>query len=39
MDALGAVFGSFAGAGVWEFDPLRGWSQRAASDARALAVA
>jgi hypothetical protein len=33
------VFGSFTGAGVWEFDPWAGWHKLSATDAAALAVA
>ena len=39
VDALGDVFGAFAGYGVWEFDPVRGWKQLNATDAPWLAVA
>ena len=38
-DSLGDVFGAFAGAGVWEFDPYRGWFRRTTSDASQLASA
>jgi hypothetical protein len=31
--------GEFAGFGVWEFDPSRGWSQLTAADATLLAIA
>jgi hypothetical protein len=37
--ADGNVAGAFAGAGVWEFDPTRGWFQLTASEALVLAMA
>jgi endoglucanase Acf2 len=38
-DALGNVYGEFAGYGVWAYDAIRGWHQLTAADASALAVA
>jgi hypothetical protein len=39
MGADGLAVGEFAGFGVWEYDPYRGWHQLTAADATLLAVA
>jgi hypothetical protein len=38
-DALGDVYGEFAGFGVWEYDPFLGWHQLTPANASFLAVA
>jgi hypothetical protein len=37
-DSLGDVIAEFAGSGVWEFDPSRGWFQSTAANATVLAT-